>query len=57
MDDPETLQKDGGLLVILEFLLLAGRLSGDSCSLSLRPTGVGSGVMALLHVESGLVEG
>lgn len=57
MDNPESLHKDGGLLVLLEFLLLAGRLSGDSFSLSLRPTGVGSGVMALLQVGSGLVEG
>lgn len=57
MDNPESLHKDGGLLVLLEFLLLAGRLSADSFSLSLRPTGVGSGVMALLHVGSGLVEG
>lgn len=50
----ESLQKYGGLLILLEFLLLAGRLSGHNCSLSLRVTGVGSVVMALFQCGDGL---
>lgn len=50
----ESLQKYGGLLILLEFLLLAGRLSGHNCSLSLRVTGVGSVVLALFQCGDGL---
>lgn len=54
---PGSLQKYGGLLILLEFLLLAGRLSGHNCSLSLRLTGVGGDVMALFQCGDGLLEG
>lgn len=54
---PGSLQKDGGLSVLLEFRLLAGRLSGHNCSLSLRLTEVGSAVMALFQCGGGLLEG